>query len=145
VTQARVSSFYKTMDDLGLEVPDAYVKEAGYRNTKDTYRATCEVLELDNPPTCIFYPDDFASFGGINAINERGLRIPEDVSVVGYDGIRVGRHIQPKLTTLRQDTDTIGVRAAEALIHMIEQPKTTLIEQIVVAGTLYEGKTVKQL
>jgi len=145
VTQARVSSFYKTMDDYGLDVPDEYVKEAGYRNTKDTYRATCELLDLDNPPTCIFYPDDFASFGGINAINERGFRIPEDVSVVGYDGLRIGRHIEPKLTTLKQDTKTIGVKAAEALIQLIEHPKTTLIEQIVVEGELYEGKTVKQL
>ena len=145
VTQARVSSFYKTMDDFGLEVPDEYIKEAGYRNTKDTYRATCELLDLDNPPSCILYPDDFASFGGINAINERGLRIPEDISVAGYDGLRIGRHIEPKLTTLRQDTDTIGVKAAETLIRLIEQPKTTLVEQIVVEGEVYTGKTVKNL
>ena len=145
VTQARVSSFYKTMDDFGLEVPDEYIKEAGYRNTKDTYRATCELLDLDNPPSCILYPDDFASFGGINAINERGLRIPEDISVAGYDGLRIGRHIEPKLTTLRQDTDTIGVKAAEALIRLVEQPKTTLVEQIVVEGEVYTGKTVKNL
>ena len=145
VTQARVSSFYKTTKELGIEVQDIYIKETAYRNTKATYQATCELLDLDEPPTCIFYPDDFASFGGINAINERGLSVPEDISVVGYDGIRIGRHIEPKLTTLRQDTDMIGVKAAEALIDLIEQPKTTLIEQIVVAGELYEGKTVKQL
>lgn len=145
VTQARVSSFYKTTEELSIRVPDEYMKEAAYRSTKATYQATCELLDLEEPPTCIFYPDDFASFGGINAINERGLRIPEDISVVGYDGIRIGRHIEPKLTTLRQDTDTIGVKAAEALIRLIEQPKTTLIEQIVVEGEVYEGKTVKQL
>jgi len=145
VTQARVSSFYKTTQDLGLKIPDAYIKEATYRSTRDAYQATCELLDLEEPPTCIFYPDDFASFGGINAIKERGLKVPEDISVVGYDGIRIGRHIEPQLTTLKQDTDTIGAKAAEALINLIEQPKTTLIEQIVVAGELFEGKTVKQL
>ena len=145
VTQARVSSFYKATEELGIRVPDEYMKEAAYRSTKATYKATCELLDLEEPPTCIFYPDDFASFGGINAINERGLRIPEDISVVGYDGLRIGRHIEPKLTTLWQDTDTIGVKAAEALIHLIEHPKTTLIEQIVVGGEVYEGKTVKQI
>lgn len=143
VTQARVSSFYKTTKELGIEVPDTYIKEAGYRNTKATYQATCELLDLEEPPTCIFYPDDFAGFGGINAIHERGLKIPEDISIVGYDGIKIGRHIEPKLTTLKQDTETIGIKAAEALIDLIEQPKTTLIEQIVVAGELYEGQTVK--
>ena len=71
--------------------------------------------------------------------------IPDDISVAGYDGIRVGRHIEPKLTTVKQDTDAIGAKAAESLIHLIEQPKTTLIEQIVVKGEVYEGKTVKKL
>ena len=145
VTQARVSSFYKTAEELGIEVPDKYVKEAAYRSTRDSYKRTCELLDLDNPLTCILYPDDFASFGGINAIKERGLRIPDDISVAGYDGIRVGRHIEPKLTTVKQDTDAIGAKAAESLIHLIEQPKTTLIEQIVVKGEVYEGKTVKKL
>lgn len=144
VTQARVSSFYKSTEELGLKIPDTYIKEAAYRSTKAAYQATCELLDLAEPPTCIFYPDDFASFGGMNAIRERGLRVPEDISVVGYDGIRIGRHIEPKLTTLKQDTDTIGKKAAEALINLIEQPKTTLIEQVVVVGKLYEGKTVKQ-
>ncbi len=145
VTQARVSSFYRTMEELGIEIPEGYVRKAVYRSTKDTYRETCELLDLQDPPTCIFFPDDFASFGGINAINERGLRVPEDISVVGYDGIRIGRHIEPKLTTLRQDTETIGARAAKSLIQMIERPKTALVEQIVVEGEVYEGKTVKQL
>jgi len=145
VTQARVSSFYRTMEELGLEIPEEYVRRAQYRSTKDTYKVTCELLDLQEPPTCIFFPDDFASFGGINAINERGLRIPDDISVVGYDGIRIGRHIEPKLTTLRQDTDAIGAKAAESLISMIKRPKTTLVEQIVVEGEVYEGKTVKQL
>jgi LacI family transcriptional regulator/LacI family purine nucleotide synthesis repressor len=91
------------------------------------------------------YPDDFSCFGGINAIKERGLKIPEDISVAGYDGIRVGRHIEPQLTTLRQDTKLIGQRAAECLVELIEKPKTTLIQQVVVEGNVYEGRTVGQI
>ena len=52
----------------------------------------------------------------MNVIREKGLRIPEDISVAGYDGLRIGRHIEPKLTTLRQDTDAIGEEAAKKLI-----------------------------
>lgn len=145
VTQGRLSSFYKTAEELGLEVPDEYVKEAAYRDTKATYARTQELLDLPNMPTCILYPDDFASFGGINAIKERGLGIPEDISVAGYDGIRIGRHLEPQLTTLWQDTEQLGAKAAENLINLIEHPKTTLIQQIVVEGEVFEGKSVRDI
>lgn len=59
---------------------------------------------MDNPPTCIIYPDDFSAFGGINAIRGMGLRIPEDVSIAGYDGIPLARQAEPKLTTVAETT-----------------------------------------
>lgn len=145
VTKNRLSSFFRTAERLNLEIPDEYMKEAAYRSTKKAGKATDELLDLDTPPTCILYPDDFASFGGINVIKERGLRIPEDISVAGYDGLRVGRHIEPQLTTIRQDTGKIGYIAADRLISLIESPKTTVIEQIIVNGSVYEGKTVGKL
>ncbi len=142
VTQSRLSSFYKTAEELGLEVPDEYIKEAAYRDTKGSFTQTQELLDLPTPPTCILYPDDFASFGGINAITERGLSIPQDISIAGYDGIRIGRHLEPQLTTLRQDTEQVGAKAAESLVNLIEHPKTTLIQQVVVEGEVFEGRSV---
>ncbi len=145
VTKNRLSSFYRTAEELGLSVPDDYIRQAAYRDTEGSYARTLELLDLSEPPTCILYPDDFASFGGINAIRERGLRIPEDISVAGYDGIRVGRHLVPQLTTLYQDTGQIGARAADSLISLIERPKTTVMEQIIVEGRVFEGKSVAKL
>lgn len=142
VTQRRLASFYKTTVELGLKIPDEYIKAAAYRDTKASGKATAELLDLRERPTCIFYPDDFACYGGINVINERGMSVPDDISVVGFDGIRIARHIEPKLTTLKQDTAQLGRRAAEKVISLIEHPKTTLIEQIVVEGEVYEGKSV---
>ncbi len=142
VTRERLSSFYHNAEELGLEIPDEYIKEAAYRDSETAGEVTKELMDLKNPPTCILYPDDFACFGGINVINERGLRIPEDISVVGYDGIRIGRHIKPELTTLKQDTKTIGIKAGEKLISLIEHPKTTLIEQLIIKGEVYVGETV---
>ena len=142
VTRERLSSFYRNAERLGLEIPDEYVCEAAYRDSIAAGERTKELLDLKVPPTCILYPDDVACFGGISAINERGLRIPEDISVAGYDGIRVGKHIKPRLTTLKQDTATIGIQAGEKLISLIERPKTTLVEQMVVKGEVYEGETV---
>lgn len=142
VTQNRLSSFYKTSQELGLNTPDEYVKAAAYRDTDATFTKTMELLDLPNPPTCILYPDDFSSYGGINAIKDRGMNIPKDISVAGYDGIRIGRHLEPQLTTLKQDTAQIGAQAAENLIQMIENPKTTLARMVVIEGEIFEGKTV---
>lgn len=145
VTRERLSSFYHNAERLGLEIPDEYIKEAAYRDSRAAGECTKELLDLKNPPTCILYPDDFACFGGINIINERGLRIPEDISVVGYDGIRIGRHIKPQLTTLKQDTKSIGIQAGEKLISLIEHPKTTLVEQVIIKGEVYTGETVGKI
>ena len=142
VTSNRLSSFYQTTERFGIETPDKYIKEAAYRDTEKTYRLTNELLDLPEPPTCIIYPDDFSAFGGINAIRQRGLRIPEDISVAGYDGIQAARHLEPQLTTLQQDTEQLGFAAARALISLIERPKSTIIEQITIPGNLVEGRTV---
>lgn len=145
VTRARLITFYKVLEERGLQIPDEYVIESEYRDTEGCYKATQKLLDLKDRPTCIIYPDDFASFGGMHAIQERGLSIPEDISIAGYDGIRAGRYMYPKLTTLWQDSRGLGRVAAEKLIGMIEQPKTTLVEHVVVEGRLFEGDTVKEL
>ena len=145
VTTNRLSSFYRTAERLGIKVPDEYVMEAAYRDTAATFEATNRLLDLPDPPTCILFPDDFAAFGGINAIRERGLRIPEDISVAGYDGIRAAEILEPRLTTVKQDTERIGSMAARKLIDLIETPKTTLVEQVIIHGNVFEGKSVARL
>lgn len=145
VTQSRLSSFYRTCEELGLNIPTEYVSEAAYRNTQGAYTETMRLLDLKNPPTCILYPDDFSCFGGMNAINARGLKVPTDISVAGYDGLKIARHFEPQLTTIRQDTAKLGSEAAEKLISLIEHPRTTLTEQITVEGTVFEGGSVARI
>ncbi len=145
VTQSRLSSFYITCEELGLKIPSGYLREAPYRNTQGAYAETMKLMDLENPPTCILYPDDFSCFGGINALSARGLKVPDDISVAGYDGIRIARHFEPPLTTINQDTARLGKEAAEKLISLIEHPKTTLMEQIVVEGTVFVGNSVARI
>ncbi|SKB63351.1 LacI family transcriptional regulator, purine nucleotide synthesis repressor [Lachnospiraceae bacterium] len=145
VTQSRLSCFYNTLQELSVSVPDEYIEQAPYRDTIRTYEATQKLLDLADPPTCIIYPDDFSSIGGMNAIRERGLRIPEDISIVGYDGIDIARRITPRLTTVVQDTKKIGSLAAQKLIALINNPKGTLIEHLLIEGKLDEGESVSNL
>lgn len=145
VTQNRVGSFYKTLAELGIEIPDEYVKSGIYHDPDTTEKLTKELLELKDRPTCIIFPDDFSTIGGINIIKEYGLSIPDDISIVGYDGIILSQVLYPKLTTIQQDTVTLGSKAAEKLIAMIENPKVSIIERIVVEGKLIKGSSVINL
>ncbi|MCL2252886.1 MAG: LacI family transcriptional regulator [Lachnospiraceae bacterium] len=145
VTQSRLNGFYQTIEELKLTVPKEYIREVAYRDKGETERLTKELLNLETPPTCILYPDDYASFGGIKAIKEMGLKIPEDISIAGYDGIVISRLMEPQLTTIDQDAEKIGRCAGDALIKIIENPKTTIIETIRVDGNLVIGNSVGKI
>lgn len=144
-TRNRLVGFHRTMDELGISVNPEYIIEGCYREPEIAKNATTKLLKLADRPTCIIYPDDYAAIGGINAIKEAGLLIPEDISVAGYDGIEIAKVLEPKLTTLEQNTEAIGARAAKSLIELIENPKTTEIEKFVVKGVVLEGSSVKKL
>jgi len=145
VTQKRIASFYRTCQELGITVPDAYVKSALYHNPASSAEATRELLSLPDPPTCIMYPDDFSFMGGRNVLDEMELKVPDDISVAGFDGIYLSQVIQPVLTTVRQDTLSIGKEAADRLIDCIENPKTAVAEQVMIDGRLLPGKSVKRI
>ncbi len=145
VTQKRVASFYKACEELGIEVPDEYVKEGRYHIPKVSGEATRELLSLKNKPTCIIYPDDYSLLGGVTEIEKHGMKVPDDISIVGYDGIKLSRLSRPIITTYVQDSVEIGKKSVQKLIETIENPKTTIAERIIVKGYLQEGQTVKDI
>lgn len=145
VTKKRLASFYRTCAAYGIEPPAKWIVQARYRDADLCGEITAELLRKEERPECIFYPDDFALVGGLNVIKDMGLRIPEDISIAGYDGSFLAELLSPKLTTYRQDTDRIGRIAATKLIEAIEKPQTWLAEQIFVAGQLVPGESVSDV
>ncbi len=145
VTENRLIGFYRACEALGLAIPNEYITECEYHEPVSCYKATKRLLALPERPTCILFSDDYSYIGGINAIYEAGLRVPEDISIVGYDGIHMAKMVSPKLTTWQQNTEELGRLAAERLIDTIEHPHTTPPKHIVVQGRLLEGETVRQL
>ena len=145
VTKVRLASFYRTMEEHELSVPDEYVPEAPYLEAEASADVTKKLLALKNPPTCILYPDDYTAIGGIAVIREAGLSIPSDISVAGYDGISLIQQFPPKLTTYAQDMSGIGKAAAQAIVDQIERPKSALVELIVKAGAVMPGASVRRL
>ncbi len=145
VTQKRLASFRKTCAALGIAVPPEYVREAVYHDPRSSGLATRAILELNERPTCIFYPDDLSFLGGMSELEKHGLSIPGDVSVVGYDGIPLSQVLRPRLSTYRQAAERIGEEAAKALIDEIEHPDTWIPQQITVEGELLKGDTVRNI
>ena len=142
VTKNRLAAFYSELETYGIEIPDDYVVTGSYRNIEKAEKLTTALLERNDRPTCIMYSDDYSAVGGLNAIKKAGLNVPDDISVAGYDGINIAAKLEPKLTTIRQDTVKIGETAALKLLSLIEKPKSTVEEQITVEGILIEGKSV---
>lgn len=145
VTENRLIGFYRACEALEVETPEEYVIEGVYHDPDRCGELTRALLELPEPPTCIMLPDDFSAIGGLNAIQKMGLRVPEDVSVTGYDGIHLANVIHPRLTTYYQDTDVLGRTAASKLIELIEKPRTALPDRFLIPGALREGRSVLRL
>ena len=142
VTRSRLAGFYRTCEELNIPVNGSWIREARFHDPEGCRRITREILDLPERPSCIFFPDDYSYIGGFNAILEFGLSIPEDISVVGYDGIPLSRIVNPVLTTWRQDTGGMGVTAAEKLIELIESPVTAILDRVIVTGSLQAGCSV---
>ncbi len=145
VTENRLRGFYRACEALKLEIPKEYLVSSNYHEPESCYRATKELLALWNRPTCILFPDDYAWLGGMNAIREAGLRIPEDISVAGYDGLHLAQALNPPLTTWHQNSEELGKLAASMLIERVEHPRTAAPEHVEVPGYLIEGGTVANL
>ncbi len=145
VTKIRMASFWRTCRELALEIPDEYVIPAFYHDPASVEAATRTLLELKNPPSCIIFPDDIAYLGGMNELEKQNLSVPRDISVAGYDGIKFSQIIRPRLTTLRQDAEAMGTRAAEELARAVEEGKLYIPGRIVIPGQVLPGETVKAL
>jgi LacI family transcriptional regulator len=145
VTNKRIAGFYKAMQDNKLTVNENWVKTGDYHDPKTSGKLTKELLEdRFNIPDCIIYPDDVSLIGGMTAIEQMGYKIPQDISVIGYDGVNISRILRPVVTTYVQASEDMGRIACEKLIDRIEKESTFIPEVIKVEGHLQEGNTVSK-
>ena len=145
VTDERIQAFNKVCKAHGIDVPAEYFAEGLYHDPVTSSAATEVFLSLPEPPTCIFYPDDYAALGGIRELTSRGLKPGKDISIVGYDGIALTSMMIPPLTTYEQNGETIGRVMAEALINKIENPENFEPKKEMITGRLIKGGTVVKL
>ena len=124
----RFQGYLEALKDNGLSVEDRLIvggrelgeQMPGYSTEEMGYDGMMKLLELESRPTAVFARNDFTAMGALNAIKRAGLRIPEDIALVGYDDIPLASHTSPTLTTVRQPTREQGRCAAEFLLRRIE-------------------------
>lgn len=145
VTRRRIASFYSTCERLGLEIPNEYVQSGIFHDTDSAVLATQRLLALKNRPTCILYQDDYSMVGAINEIEKHGLSVPEDVSITGYDGSLVARSMRPRITTIQQDTQKMGIAAANELVRAVVEERRFIPQEITIPSILLPGETVRRI
>ena len=145
VSRTRISQFRNTMEYHHLPVPEEYLREGKYHDIGGTRNLVRELLRLPEPPTFILLPDDMSYFGAQEAAQDCHLRIPQDISFAGYDGIPLTQALTPRLTTIRQSCDKMGRMAAERLIDLIEHPETAYRKPTIYPVELMEGETVADI
>ncbi len=99
-------------DQDALLAPGSFREQGGYN-------AMAELLALHERPTAVFAVNDLAALGAIHAITSAGLRVPQDISVIGFNDLFHASHMTPSLTTMQVPTHTMGVRAVQRLLDMV--------------------------
>ncbi|MDD3920438.1 MAG: LacI family DNA-binding transcriptional regulator [Eubacteriales bacterium] len=145
VTRQRIQGFKRACKALDITVPEEYIRAAIYHDPKASEIATREILALADRPTCIMYPDDYSYIGGMDELERQGLHVPDDISVVGFDGILLSRVMRPHLTTLVQNAPMLGTEAARMIVEAIETPRKYVPRRVVVPGSVQEGQTVRKI
>ncbi len=119
--------------DQALVVQGDFYHESGFHGCD-------QLMDADDPPTAVFASSDQMALGAIEALRRRGLRVPEDVSIVGFDDLPEVRWSAPPLTTVRQPLADMGKLAARTVLRQargeeIESPRVELATQLVVRAS----------
>ena len=115
----RMTGCRAAFDRNGLAFDTAKQYAYARFSLKGGYLATKELLQKFPEMTAIFAISDLMALGAYRALNESGLRIPEDISVVGFDGIELSKYVVPKLATIRQNADKLAERSVDIMLRMI--------------------------
>ncbi|WP_263139611.1 LacI family DNA-binding transcriptional regulator [Pseudomonas sp. RIT-PI-AD] len=122
VAKLRVRGYRRALDEIGLAPPADYLLETDF-SSPGGYRAAAQLLDGAAMPSAIFAGNDMIGIGVLRAAAERGLRVPEQLSVIGFDDIQMSRYVYPALSTVGQSILRLGEMAAERLLALIAAPR----------------------
>lgn len=122
--QQRLSGFIQAMEEAGLEINKQWIASGNFE-CEGGELAFNEVFERGELPTALFVCNDMMAMGVINTANKKGIKVPEDLSIVGYDDIKLAKYITPSLTTIHQPKHRLGQQAVDTLLDKIHSKRAT--------------------
>ncbi|WP_454050348.1 LacI family DNA-binding transcriptional regulator [Cellulomonas sp. Marseille-Q8402] len=118
-SRLREAGYRQALAEAGVEVDPRLVQVAEYQRAAAA-GPVAAMLALDDPPTAVFAANDLSAMGILDTAAALGLRVPEDLSVVGFDDIPESASTTPALTTVRQEIQEMGARAVDLLVRLVE-------------------------
>ncbi len=134
----RHENFVSTLQAHGL---DSSLSVEGDFEAPGGYAGVIHLLDTHRPFTALFVGNDRMAMGALNALSARGLRVPEDVSIVGFDDMLEAVYFNPPLTTVRQDFNTLGQQSIEYLVSMIKDPGMPLQQRVLYPELVVRNST----
>jgi LacI family transcriptional regulator len=137
----------KAFEDLEREKKDVFIHyEPGDWEAESGYKGVNNALKKNVKFTAAFFVDDWMAYGGMKALLEKGIGIPEDISVMGFDDAPLSRYMTPGLTTIRQPRFEIGYSAGNLIVNRISGVEKSKVKRKILLKTeLIERDSVKQV
>lgn len=135
---ARHQTFVRVLGEAGIALR---AEAQGDWSSRSGYEMTHQLLNGGAHFTALFAANDQMALGAIRALNERGRRVPEDISVVGFDDIPEAAYFTPPLTTVRQDFDLLGQQGIEYLLARLTDVDTPLRQRLIVPRFIRRSST----
>jgi LacI family transcriptional regulator len=139
VAQMRLAGYCRALQEAGVDVNRERMLESDFTSTGG-YNAAAILLER-NPPSAIFAGNDMIGIGVLRAAAERNVRVPSELSVIGFDDIQMSRYVYPALTTVGQSILQLGEMAAEVLLRRIATPDMATDQRIVTPSIVLREST----
>ncbi|WP_047285100.1 LacI family DNA-binding transcriptional regulator [Pseudomonas protegens] len=140
VAQMRLAGFQQALREAGVEAPAERILESDFSSTGG-YRAAAQLLDGGQPPSAIFAGNDMMGIGVLRAAAERNIRVPSELSVIGFDDILMSRYVYPALTTVGQSILQLGETAAELLLRRIACRELPVDQRIVTPNIVLREST----
>ena len=103
------------------------------------YEAAARLLALSPRPTAVFCANDYMAIGVLGALSDAGVRVPQEMAVVGFDDISMARYLNPPLTTMHVDAYHLGIRAAELIVSAGESTQVPVVREVLPASLVIRG------
>jgi DNA-binding LacI/PurR family transcriptional regulator len=126
----RLEGFHSVLQAAGIALPAALISR-GDSTLESGYSATKKLLACPERPTAIFATNDWMALGAMEAAADEGLRIPQDISIIGLDDITVSAHLRPPLTTIAVPKSQLAKEATELLFAQIKGESDTAVSRLV--------------